>query len=211
MRIKALLIGLLFAGLSLGQASAQNFNLGLEAGANFSNFVGGGVSAENLTGSRLGLVGGGFLELNFSSSFAIRPEILYAQKGGKDTKDNTYQLDYVEVPVLLKLSLGTPGFNPGLLLGPVFSFNTVAQAVSSAGASNPISNVNSSDIGLIIGAEVDIDKFFVTGRYELGFNDIVSEGGNGGGGGGGGGGGNGGGNNGVQNGLITLMLGYSFI
>jgi hypothetical protein len=200
MKIKALVFGFVLAALAFGQASAQKFNLGVEGGANFANFIGSSVSANSLTGSRLGLVGGGFLELNFGNSFAIRPELLYSQKGGKDTSNNTYQLDYVEVPVLVKLSLGTPGINPGILLGPSFSWNTVAQVASSnGGASQAIQNVDTSDIGFIIGAELDIDKFFATGRYELGFNNIVNavSGGTT--------------NNNVQNGLVTLMVGYSFM
>jgi hypothetical protein len=197
MKFKALMLGFALTALAFGQASAQKFDLGLEAGANFANFIGNSVSAASLTGSRLGLVGGGFLELNFGNSFAIRPELLYAQKGGKDTSNNTLQLDYVEVPVLLKLSLGTPGINPGILAGPAFSWNTVAQAVSSGGTSTAIQNVNTSDVGFIVGAEVDIEKFFVTGRYELGFNNVVNA--------------VGGTSSNVQNGLITLMLGYSFM
>ena len=205
MGIRKRFMVLVFAWMTLSQANAQNFHLGLEAGANFSNFIGSSVTANNLTGSRLGLVGGAFLELAFGNSFAIRPEVLYAQKGGKDTSNNTLQLDYIEIPVLLKLSLGTPGVNPGILIGPSFSFNTVAQVVDAGGTSTAISNVNTSDIGIIMGAEVDIDKFFVTGRYELGFNDIVNASGNGGGGGGGGGGSK------VQNGLLSFMIGFSFI
>jgi hypothetical protein len=199
MRLKALVFGLVLGVLTVSQASAQKFNLGLEAGTNFANFIGSDVSNNSLNGSRLGLVGGAFLALNFGDSFAIRPEILYSQKGGKDTSNNTYQMDYVEVPVLLKLSLGTPVVNPGILAGPSFSWNTVAQVADSGGNSSSIQNVNTSDIGFIVGAEVDIDKFFVTGRYEMGFNNIVTAIP-----------GSSGGAN-VQNGIITAMIGYSFL
>src|SRR5579885_3121816 len=139
MRLKGFYLGLALLALAAGQASAQTFNLGLEAGANFSNFIGSDVTTDNVTDSRLGFVGGGFLSLNFGNSFAIRPEILYEQKGGKDTSNNTYQLDYVEIPVLLKLSLGTPGINPAILLGPSFSFNMVAQ-VANSGSTSPITD-----------------------------------------------------------------------
>src|SRR5690349_10362918 len=112
MKLKTLVLGL--ALLAAGQASAQNFHLGVEGGANFNNFIGSDVSANSLTDSRLGFVGGAYLTLQFGNSFAIQPEILYAQKGGKNTSNDTYQLDYLEVPVLLKLSLGTPLINPGI-------------------------------------------------------------------------------------------------
>ena len=59
--------------------------------------------------------------------------------------------------------------------------------------------MDTSDIGLVMGIQIDIDKFFATGRYELGFNNVVSavSGGTT--------------NNNVQNGLVTLMIGYSFL
>lgn len=191
MRLKGLFLGLALLALAAGQASAQTFNLGLEAGANFSNFIGSDVTTDNVTGSRLGFVGGGFLSLNFGNSFAIRPEILYEQKGGKDTSNNTYQLDYVEIPVLLKFSLGTPGINPAILLGPSFSFNMVAQ-VANSGNTSTITNSNGSDIGVIGGVEVDIDKFLVSGRYELGFNDVATS-------------------THLQNGTLTFLVGYAFM
>jgi hypothetical protein len=156
------------------------------------------VTTSGVTDSRLGLVGGGFLSLNFGNVFSIRPEILYAQKGAKDTSNDTYQLDYVEVPVLLKFSLGTPVVNPGILLGPTFNWNTVASVVTSGGNSSVIQNINSMDVGFMAGLEVDIDKFFVTGRYEVGFDDVVkaTQGTSG---------------NNIQNGVITTMVGYSFM
>ena len=198
MRLKALMFGLALAALAVSQASAQKFDLGVEAGANFANFIGSSVGSSSLTGSRLGMVGGAFLSLNFGDSFAIRPEILYAQKGAKDTSNNTYQLDYLEVPVLVKLSLGTPVFNPGILVGPSFNWNTVANVVSSGGNSQAIQNVDTSDVGFIGGVEIDISKFFVTGRYEVGFNNIVNAA-------------NGGSQSNIQNGTITAMIGYSFL
>jgi len=190
MKFKALMFSLVFAALAVGQASAQKFNLGVEAGANFANFLGAGVtSLGSANGSKLGLVGGGFLCLNFGDSFAIRPEILYEQKGNQITGTTTStQLDYIEVPVLLKLSLGTPVINPGLILGPSFAWNLVAKDASGGN----ISNVNTSDVGIVMGVEVDIDKFLVSGRYELGFDNVAQ-------------------NVNVQNGVLTFLAGFSFL
>jgi hypothetical protein len=190
MKLKTLIGGCVLAGLMAAQASAQTFNIGLEAGANFSNFVGSTdvSSFENAKDSKLGFVGGGFVCLNFGENFSVRPEILYAQKGAAISGTSTsVQLDYIEFPVLLKLSLGSPMVNPAVLLGPTFSLNTVA---SMDGVS--ISDVNSSDIGLMVGVEVDIDKFLVSGRYEIGFQNVVQ-------------------NINVQNGTFTFLVGYMFM
>lgn len=189
MKFKWLLVGLLLIGFGVSKASAQTFGLGLEAGANFSNFIGSDTSQfPNPTTDRLGFVGGGFLSLNFGNVFAIRPEVLYEQKGTAFSGTSTsIEADYIEVPVLLKLSLGLPVINPSILLGPSFDWNTL---VKGDGANS--SDINTSDIGLVGGLELDIDKFLISGRYELGLDDVSK-------------------NENIQSGTITLLVGYSFM
>ncbi len=196
MRLKAIWMGLVLTMAGLAPTvwaqgiPAPPFQLGLEAGANFANLIGSDVSSiTSDNANRLGFVGGGYLSLNLSPSFAIRPEVLYEQKGvaisGSSTSD---ELDYIEVPVLLKIGLGTPIINPNILIGPAFSWNTLAKA--SNGSS--ISGINSSDVGLVGGVELDIDKFNVSGRYELGLDNIQK-------------------NTNVQNGTFTFLVGFSFL
>jgi hypothetical protein len=189
MKFKALMLGLVLTVLAVGQASAQNFQLGLEGGANFTNFIGSDLSKiGNASASKLGFVGGGFLCLNFGNVIGIRPEVLYEQKGAAISGTSTSsELDYIEVPILVKLSLGLPVVNPALLLGPSFSWNTLAKDASN----NTLPNVN-SDVGIIGGIELDIDKFLVSGRYELGLQNIQT-------------------NTNVQNGTLTFLVGYSFM
>jgi hypothetical protein len=188
MKIKALMLGFALAAMAVGQASAQSFDLGLEAGANFSNFIGSGAPTGNLNSDKLGFVGGGYLCLNFGPSFGIRPELLYEQKGNQISgTSTTTELDYIEIPVLLKFSLGTPVFNPSVLLGPSFSWNTVAQ-----GGGVNINGINSSDTGLVGGLEFDFSKFLISGRYELGLDNVKS------------------GSN-IQNGTLTFLIGYNFM
>lgn len=191
MKLKALMLGLALAALAAGQASAQNFDLGVEAGANFSNFIGSAVSqlGNTANNSKLGFVGGGYLCLNFGNSFGIRPEVLYEQKGAAISgTSTTTELDYIEIPVLLKFGLGTPGFNPSILLGPSFAWNTLAKDANG----NSINNINSSDVGLVGGVEVDISKFLISGRYELGLDNVQS-------------------NTNIQNGTLTFLIGYNFM
>ncbi len=187
MKLKAWVLGMVL--LAAGSVSAQNFNLGLEAGANFTNFIGSGVSSlGSFNSNKLGFVGGGFLQLNFGDVLALRPELLYEQKGNQisGTHSNV-ELDYVEVPVLLKLSTGIPVINPSVLLGPSFAWNTLAQSNGTN-----ISGINSSDIGLMAGLEFDLGKVLISGRYELGLDNVQS-------------------NTNVQNGTITVLAGYEFM
>jgi hypothetical protein len=191
MKLKILMMGVLL--ILAGGTSAQTYNLGLEAGANFSNFIGNGANSlaspqDTFAADKLGFVGGGFLQLNFGNMFSIRPEVLYEQKGNQISGQNTsLELDYVEIPVLVRISTGLPVINPAILLGPSFAWNTLAQA---GGANLP--GINSSDIGFMAGLEFDLGKILLSGRYELGLENVQN------------------GTN-AQNGTLTLLAGYEFM
>jgi len=190
MRLKILMIVLVLMLLTKIQASAQSFDMGLEAGMNFSSLVGSGANALSSTGStssRLGFVGGGYLSLNFGPNFGIRPELLYEQKGAQISGTTTnYEVDYIEVPVLLKIGLGMPGLNPSILVGPSFDWTTLSNFPSAAGG------VSTGDVGLVGGIEFDFSKFCINGRYELGLDNVT-------------------GVKNVTNGTFTVLMGYSFI
>jgi hypothetical protein len=153
---------LLAMGSSLamaGKAAAGGFlpKLGIEGGFNLANLNGPNVN--DVFGSRMGLVIGGFASVPLGP-LAFQPELLYEQKGGK-YNGNSYQLDYVEVPLLLNISLLGP---IGILLGP--SFN--------ATVANNVSNTNNSDVGLIGGVQINLAQLLLSGRYELGLMDVNS-------------------------------------
>ncbi|MGH7740300.1 MAG: porin family protein [bacterium] len=194
MRMNGLKLGLILVALAaiaapLRAQSLNTFHLGLEAGANFSNLMGKDLnSLGSLNADRLGFVAGGYLELDLGNSFALRPEVLYEQKGAAISgSTTTTELDYIEIPVLLKIGLGSPVFNPSILVGPSFDWNTLAKD-----GNGNISNVNSSDIGLVAGLQINVSKFLVSGRYELGLDNVAHD-------------------TNVQNGTLTFLVGYSFI
>jgi len=180
--MKTFLLGLgLFLGMVLTCGTpVQGAALGLEAGANFSNIS--GSDSGNFIDSRIGFAGGGFLNLGLTPGIAFQPEVLYTQKGGA-RGTTIYEVDYIEVPLLLEFSLGTPEVNPGILLGPSFSANVVQTLLD---------NVNSSEVGIIGGTQVEIKNLFISGRYELGLTNITS-------------------NRNIQNGTFTFLVGISFI
>ncbi len=66
---------------------------------------------------------------------------------------------------------------------PAFAAN-----VDNEGVSNP----NSTDVGLILGAQLNFARFLLSGRYEVGLTDVSS-------------------NQNIQNGTFTFMAGFSFI
>lgn len=152
--------------------------LGVEGGIDMANFVGTNVS--DIFASRLGFVAGVFADLPLIPSLTLQPEILYEQKGGK-YNGTAYELNYVEVPVLLDVTFGIPLLNPGILLGPSFAANIAG-----------VANINQTDIGLIVGAQATLSQFLFSGRYEIGLTNVNST-------------------QNVQNGTFTLLVGLSFI
>ncbi len=181
MKLKVLLVGLLLV-LGAASAKAQSLHLGLEAGGDSSRF-------ENTTaiqGSRIGLAGGAFLSVGFGD-IAIQPEVLYIRKGGQTLDgSSSFELDYIEVPVLAKFYFGIPVLNPALLIGPYAAFNTLAQAQNGL-----ISNVTGTDWGGIAGVEISVDALTLSGRWEVGITHVTTD-------------------TGIQNRSFDLLLGYSF-
>jgi hypothetical protein len=150
--------------------------IGVEGGFNVASLNG---PVGDVYASRLGFVGGGFLNLPFGPMLAFQPELLYEQKGGQ-VNGNPYRLDYLEVPVLLDISCLGP---LGILLGPSFAANLDNQGVS---------NPNSTDVGLILGVQLDLLPILLSGRYEVGLTDVSTDAN-------------------VQNGTFTFLAGLSFI
>jgi hypothetical protein len=150
--------------------------LGVEGGFDLANLNGQNVN--DVFGSRLGWVVGGFLSLPLGPSFAFQPELMYEQKGGK-YNGNPYRLDYVEIPLLLNIDVIGP---IGILLGPSFD----------ASVANNVGATTNNDVGLVGGVQINLERFLVSGRYELGLTNINN-------------------NQQIQNGTFTFLVGLSFI
>ncbi len=149
--------------------------LGVEGGIDLANFNGQNVN--DVFASRAGFVGGAFMELPLGLALNLQPEILYEQKGGKYNGQD-YQLNYVEVPVLLNIAFIGP---LGLLVGPAFDLNVAG-----------VNNINNTDIGLVLGGQLNLDRFLTSCRYEVGLSNVSST-------------------NAVQNGTFTVLVGLSFL
>ncbi len=179
----------LVSGSSFGMAAEDGAatpavpvpRLGVEAGFTFGNLTGPGVS--DVFGSRLGIVGGVYLNLPLMGSvLGFQPEFLYEQRGGK-FNGNLYQLDYLAVPLLMDINFGMPVFNPDILVGPCFDDVVATEGVPDA---------NHFEVGLMLGAQVNFSGLFVSGRYELGLTDVS-------------------GSQKIQTDTFSIMLGLSYI
>jgi len=86
--------------------------------------------------------------------------------------------------LLLNITFGSPDFNPGILLGPAIGYIVASRGVPKT--------IDHFDLGLVIGAQVDFSKFFVSGRYEMGVMDLSSD-------------------QQVKNSTVTFLVGLSYI
>ena len=149
--------------------------IGSRAGLNIANVVGDDANFFNQDfDSKTGFTSGIFFMYQFSNLFAIQPEAYYTMKGATlniNGFDFTFSVDYIEVPVLLKLIIPVEGSNirPSIFAGPSLGFNTTAKRkVEADGESQEedIEDVKSTDFGLVFGGGVGI----MIGKNELGFD-----------------------------------------
>jgi hypothetical protein len=117
-----------FLSLSVFSVSQAQISLLPRAGISISNVA----FDSNVTGQRsaIGFTGG--FGVNFSLSdddfFSIQPELLYVQKGydirtaGLFAIDGTYRLNYLELPVLAKISFGTDQVRFYINAGPSIGY-----------------------------------------------------------------------------------------
>jgi hypothetical protein len=188
-------------------ASAQLMGIGVKGGVNFSNISGSFfVEDEDIEIGDLkyktGLILGASYNIPLLPTVSFQPEILYASKGGKFEESISFEgeslnfegsidLTYIEVPLLVKLHLPTPGMIPNFYLGPAIGFRSAAKAkfeYSGSFMGIPFSEsfeedikeeVKSTDFGLVLGAGIEfpLTAFNLTAdlRYTMGLSSIAED------------------------------------
>ena len=168
---------LLAAALLVTLPATAQTTFGLKAGLNTSFLSGddAGDSGTDIgeTQPRLGLVGGAVLRYNVNPGFALQAEALYSQKGDvlnafdEDGGDLVTQLDYVEVPVMARISapLGTT-LDGGVTLGGYAGFPVRSRVSDDLGEVDDIEA--RTDYGLLLGLDAGSGPYYIEGRYTLG-------------------------------------------
>jgi hypothetical protein len=173
------------------QLPAQDITIGIKGGIIITDLAVDDPTDPSDLDTRTSFAVGPFLELGISDVFSIQPEVLYTQKGAKDTEDGvdlTIKLNYIEVPVLLKARLSPAGsaVRPSVYAGPVVAFESKCEVEGSdGGVSVTLDCVDedglgletkSVDFGVALGAGISIPagSVIVVGdaRYTLGLSDI---------------------------------------
>ena len=181
---------------------AQGLAVGIEGGASFADLhvAGAATQLSHRTGYRVA----GVLRFGFAGPFGLETGIGLVQKGAVATPSQTgltsnidFNLNYVEIPLLLTLGIPTGPFplHPRVFAGPQIGFRSscslsgtisgVSASVDCGGGSGSLGattlDTNSTDFGLVFGGGLDFPlagplAFTVDGRYDLGLSNIEPSG-----------------------------------
>jgi len=142
---------------------------------------------------KLGVSGGIAAQVALTEAVSIQPEVLYVMKGfsfgeleARDeagtfvgTFESFVSVDYLEIPVLVRLAVPTHGsVSPYVLLGPAFAFETrerfeMRGAIDASGDSELFDGF---DLGIAAGAGVEFghgrNGVMIEGRYTYGLTNL---------------------------------------
>ena len=179
--MKKLLLILTLAVIGINLCEAQEsdnarkmFQFGLKIGSNYSNIY--DSNGENFDAKgKFGLAGGVFMAIPISKFLGVQPEVLFSQKGYKQTGTflgNTYDLtrttDYIDVPLLLSIK---PVNFMTIQLGPQFSFLTKQKdvfknALATVEQQDEFKNTNirKNILCAVGGIDINIDRVVIGAR-----------------------------------------------
>lgn len=150
--------------------TAQGFHLGAKLGANMDKIAGKSFSDEFKLGYHLG----GFVEIDFSKTLGIQPELLFSQTNTKVTDDldellepgDEINLNYLNIPILLRINASKL---LTLHVGPQFS---ILMNKDDNLLENGQAAFKSGDFAMVAGAQLNLGSLRVYGRYNIGLSDI---------------------------------------
>ena len=189
----------------LGNLNAQ-VEIGLKSGANFARVS--SNSFLDLIGTDFqmspGFTGGVFAEIGMGNGFSFQPEINYIQKGfaireGVDIRifnldipisgSFTTQIHQIDMPLLLKYSVGNEKFRAYVEAGPVAGYAMGGRAIARANVIIPVKLYDQAinldnvyynrfeiagRVGAGIAAKAGIGTFHLGAAYQHGFNEVYT-------------------------------------
>jgi len=168
-------VGIVGLGIG-GLESATAQSIGIKAGLSFGNITNKGLLPSDLN-TRTGGAGG----ISFRTSSGILGlgvEALYAQRGA--TSDESFataqtRLDYIDIPVYLRVAIPTPSVRPFAYAGPQVSFEVHCRTANGADCLAQGSR-KKTDYAGVIGAGLRFGGksggVSLEGRYVYGFRDL---------------------------------------
>jgi hypothetical protein len=163
-------IAAFFIGTALLAQGPAKF--GLKAGVNISSL---NIEDFDENDSRIGLHIGGLahIHLGATEQWALQPELLYSQEGGKlktQSGTTTVKLDYINIPVMFQYM-----FNNGFRIeaGPQLGLLVNSKYDADGDEEDADDDFKSTNVSLGFGLSYLSDSGFgIGGRYNLGVSDI---------------------------------------
>ncbi len=159
--------------------TSSNANFGIKGGLNYATVSKGDFDEgpDPRTSFYLGFLG----EIPIvENTFAIQPEVVYSRQGFENTIQPligssykvTYQIDYVNVPVLAKFYLGKVF---SIEAGPQFGLK-VSEKTETDNSSTVENEVNDFDAAIAAGVSFNFNGgAFISGRFTQSFNEVVKD------------------------------------
>jgi len=174
---KALVV-LLIAAFAIS-AFAAEIHYGVTGGLNLSNFT--GEDADDFA-MKLGFNVGAMLDIELFSVLSFQPELLYTMKGANaDTGDGSLALNYLEIPILLKVTpVSNDKMDISVFAGPFVAMKLSEKITDSDGDELDLDEdrYTSMDMGLNFGAGVTMPfagetKLGLQAGYEMGVTNVL--------------------------------------
>lgn len=185
--VSTLAAALLVAAFVPVSASAQGLQAGVKGGINVASISWSNSDPKPVISSRKGGVFGGYVAKD-GKKMGLAVEVLWSQKGAHVDFSSTgnietvdLHLDYVEIPVLGRYNIPYQKTVIHIYAGPVFAFSVKDEVTDTfrtttqttpATVTTEDAGAKSSDIGIAIGAQVDVHKFLVDVRYNWGLQNV---------------------------------------
>lgn len=149
---------LLLLVLFTTKSFSQGVDLGIKVGANFAS-----LTDTDDVNTRTGLNFGAFATIKFSDKIALQGDLLYSQQGAELLDIGKVDLDYINVPVVLKYYLVK---KLNIQVGPQFGFLVNDDDLNAA----------STDIAGVVGFGLDLPLGIrIDGRYNFGWTEIFPD------------------------------------
>lgn len=167
--MKKILIALCVFSVSIITVNAQDFKIGVKAGANFTKIDGASLTKEY----KLNYHAGAFIELELNKKIGLQPEFLLSQSqaqtvgsGSIIPPNSDFKLNYLNIPILLKYKIGKVLV---LNLGPQYSIllNKNDNLIT-----NTASAFKDGDFAMCGGLQLNFKYLRFYGRYNIGLNNI---------------------------------------
>lgn len=105
---------------------------------------------------------------------ALQSEVLYVRRGADVSgagDGNSLRMDFVEVPVLLRLGSN----DSSLYAGGYGAFKVSAKAMTAGMETDLSSDIEDFDYGLVFGISLGFGEFELDGRYSHGLQDLLKD------------------------------------